>query len=508
MTSQGVETAKDPVPDKLGGIRQKFSFESWGKKYGLVLAFILGLLIWLLPTPAGMTLTQHKLLTLFVVAVLFWITLALNFAVSAFFVVSVLYFWVGNPTGLVKAGRLVRDANFAVSGYGSPALFLLVTGFVISIAMTNSGVARRVALLMMKALGRTPGGAVAASMIANLVLAPVTPSNTARTAAMLPIIQGIGQAYKIEPGKSNFGRALALSQTFTGNITGSAFLTGTIPNPIAIGMMLTAVGAASVKLTWGYWALAALPTNLIVLLFTGWLCLKMYPPEMKHIPGGMDYVNEELAAMGKMSAREKKAILWFLVALAFWSTDFYHGFNSTMVAFAASTMIFAPKVGVLDWKSTEKLIPWELFIYFGGVITLSDVLTKTKAFEWIIRAALDGLGVKSLPIIPLVILLMGFTIFSHAIWSTTTAMAGVMIPIYIGIAQTLHLDIIGFTLPMAILMAYALFFPFNTMGNIILFGTGYYSVEDQVKSSILTGLGSWILWTVTALTWWRFIGLL
>jgi len=233
----------------------------------------------------------------------------------------------------------------------------------------------------------------------------------------------------------------------------------------------------------------------------------MFPPEMKEIPGGMDYVNAELAAMGKMSAQEKKAIFWFLAALAFWSTDFYHGFNSTMVAFATSTMIFAPKIGVLDWKTTEKLIPWELFIYFGGVITLSDVLTKTKAFEWIIRTALSGLGIQSLPLIPLVIVLMGFTIFSHAIWSTTTAMAGVMIPIYIGIAQTLHLDIIGFTLPMAILMAYALFFPFNTMGNIILFGSGYYSVENQVKSSVLVGIGSWILWTITALTWWRFIGL-
>jgi anion transporter len=504
MTSPGVE--KVPIPNKLDGVRQTSSFEAWGKKYGLILGLALGVLIWLLPTPAGMTLTQHKLLTLFAVAVVLWITIAVNFAVSAFFVVSVLYFWVGNATGSVKGGWLVRDANFAVSGYGSPALFLLVTGFVISIAMTHTGVARRIALLMMKALGRTPRGAIGASMFANLVIAPLTPSNTARTAAMLPIIQGIGQAYKVEPGKSNFGRALGLSQTFAGNITGSAFLTGTIPNPIAIGMMLTAVGA-SAKLTWGYWALAALPTNVIILLFTGWLCLRMFPPEMKEIPGGMDYVNAELAAMGKMSAQEKKAIFWFLAALAFWSTDFYHGFNSTMVAFATSTMIFAPKIGVLDWKTTEKLIPWELFIYFGGVITLSDVLTKTKAFEWIIRTALSGLGIQSLPLIPLVIVLMGFTIFSHAIWSTTTAMAGVMIPIYIGIAQTLHLDIIGFTLPMAILMAYALFFPFNTMGNIILFGSGYYSVENQVKSSVLVGIGSWILWTITALTWWRFIGL-
>jgi anion transporter len=340
-------------------------------------------------------------------------------------VVTVLYFWVGNAAGTVKGGWLVRDASFAVG----------------------------------------------ASMVANLVLAPLTPSNTARMAAMLPIIQGIGQAYKIEPGKSNFGRALGLSETFAGNITGSAFLTGTIPNPIAIGMILTAVGVSS-KLTWGFWALAALPTNLLILLFTGWLCLRMFPPEMKEIPGGMGYINGELAAMGPMTGQEKKAIFWFLVALTLWSTDFYHGFNSTMVAFGASMMIFAPKIGVLEWKQTEKLIPWELFIYFGGVITLSDVLTKTRAFEWIIRAALNGLGVQTLPMLPLLILLMGFTIFSHAIWSTTTAMAGVMIPIYIGIAQALHFDLTGFCLPMAILMAYALFFPFNTMGNIIIYGGG------------------------------------
>jgi len=152
MTSHGVETAtaKVPVPSQPNRGSQKFSFESWGKKYGVVLGFALGIVIWMLPTPAGMTLTQHKLLTLFVVAVVMWVTIAVNFAVSAFFVVSVLYFWVGNATGAMKNGWLVRDANFAVSGYGSAALFMLVTGFVISIAMTHTGVARRVALLMMK----------------------------------------------------------------------------------------------------------------------------------------------------------------------------------------------------------------------------------------------------------------------------------------------------------------------------------------------------------------------
>jgi di/tricarboxylate transporter len=46
------------------------------------------------------------------------------------------------------------------------------------------------------------------------------------------------------------------------------------------------------------------------------------------------------------------------------------------------------------------------------------------------------------------------------------------------------------------------------MCNIIVFGAGYYSVENQIKSSVLVGIGSWILWILTALTWWRFIGLL
>ncbi len=32
-------------------------------------------------------------------------------------------------------------------------------------------------------------------------------------------------------------------------------------------------------------------------------------------------------------------------------------------------------------------------------------------------------------------------------------------------------------------------------------------MENQIKSSVLLGLASWILWAVTALTWWRFIGL-
>ena len=484
------------------------TFEQWGKKYGLILSVVVFFLIWALPTPAGMNLVQHKLLAIFGGAIVLWITIGVNFAVSTFAIVILLYFWVGNPTGqLAKDGSLIRNAAFAISGFASPSLWLLVTGFVISIAMTRTGVAKRIALLIMKSLGRTPAGAIMASMLANLVIAPLTPSNTARTAAMLPIIEGIASAYNAKPGQSNFGKALALSTTFTSNITGSAFLTGTIPNPVAVGLIAAAAGA-SLFTTWSFWALAALPTNLIILAATLWLCLKMYPPEMKSVPGGLSYVDQQLTEMGPLSPSEKKAIGYFALALVLWSTDAIHKFDSSMIAFFVSLLIFMPKIGVLDWKDTEKSLPWELFVYFGGVLTLSSVLMQTKSFEWIIKAVMASLGLQSMSMMPLLIILIGFSIFSHIIWSTTTAMTGVMIPIYIGLAQAMGFPIISFCMPLAFMMAYALFLPFNTMGNIIMFGTKFYGVPDQIKTSLVLGCIIWGLWIVTAFTWWKWIGLL
>lgn len=484
------------------------TFEQWGKKYGLILAIVVGISLWLIPTPVSMTITQHKLLAIFGGAVVAWVTIGVNFAVSTFAVVSLLYFWVGNADGkLNKAGELIRNADFAVGGFSSSSLWLLVTGFVISIAMTRSGVAKRLALYMMRFLGRTPAGAIYASMLANIVIAPLTPSNTARGAAMLPIVEGIAEAYQAKPGESNFGKALFLANTYTNNITAAMFLTGTIPNPVSVGLIASAAGL-SIFTTWSYWALAAVPTNLILLFLTAVLLLKMYPPEVKELPGGVAYITDALNEMGPMSVQEKKAIGYFAFALLLWSTDFYHNFNSSMVAFFVSLLIFLPRIGVLDWKETEKSLPWELFVYFGGVLTLSGALMKTKAFEWIIKSGLTAMGVHEVPMMPLLIVLLGFSIFSHIIWSTTTAMCGVMIPIYIGLAQTLGFNVVAFVLPQAIMMSYAFFLPFNTMGNIIWYGKGFYTVPEQLKSSMYVGLICWVLWAITAFTYWKVIGLL
>lgn len=46
------------------------------------------------------------------------------------------------------------------------------------------------------------------------------------------------------------------------------------------------------------------------------------------------------------------------------------------------------------------------------------------------------------------------------------------------------------------------------MGNIIMFGAGYYTVSEQLKAAMAVGLFAWLAWAVTALVWFPVIGLI
>src|SRR4029078_13546359 len=80
---------------------------------------------------------------------------------------------------------------------------------------------------------------------------------------------------------------------------------------IAGASSITARGAierfGEVNVLWSQWALAYLPCDLIVMIVAWRLALWMYPPEAAMLPGGSDYLQRELRAMGPWSQAEMRA---------------------------------------------------------------------------------------------------------------------------------------------------------------------------------------------------------
>ena len=100
----------------------KGGFEGWGRKWGLLLSLAVGLAIWMIPM-SGINITQHKVLSIFGGAVALWVTIGVNFAVSSLLITTFLYFWVGNASGAVKNGALLRNTDFALSGFTANWIF-------------------------------------------------------------------------------------------------------------------------------------------------------------------------------------------------------------------------------------------------------------------------------------------------------------------------------------------------------------------------------------------------
>src|SRR5262249_52462843 len=89
----------------------------------------------------------------------------------------------------------------ALQGYADSSVWLVVAAFMISRSLINTGLARRIALLVVRVFGKTSLGVGYAMAFTDVALAGVIPSNGARSGGVvLPILRSICELYGSKPG--------------------------------------------------------------------------------------------------------------------------------------------------------------------------------------------------------------------------------------------------------------------------------------------------------------------
>lgn len=63
-----------------------------------------------------------------------------------------------------------------------------------------------------------------------------------------------------------------------------------------------------------------------------------------------------------MKTDEVKSVIIFVLILAFWATDKWHGISATAVAFVGAIIALLPGIGVVKWNDVD--IPWHS-CFFG-----------------------------------------------------------------------------------------------------------------------------------------------
>src|ERR1700754_1939643 len=174
-----------------------------------------------------------------------------------------------SPEQLAKPGFNPLNAalSWALSGFSNSTVWLIFGAFMFALGYDKTGLGRRIALMLVKAMGRKKLTLGYAIMLADLLLAPFTPSNTARSGGTIfPVIRNLPALYDSKPNDPSarrIGSYLMWTAIAPTCVTSSMFLTALAPNLLAIEM---ARKAANVELTWMRWFTAFAPAGIVLLL--------------------------------------------------------------------------------------------------------------------------------------------------------------------------------------------------------------------------------------------------
>jgi L-tartrate/succinate antiporter len=394
-----------------------------------------------------------------------------------------------SPDQLAKAGFNAPRAalSWALSGFANTTVWLIFGAFMFALGYEKTGLGRRIALLLVRAMGRktlTLGYAVA---IADLALAPFTPSNTARSGGTIyPVIRNLPALYDSKPNDPSMRRMgsylmwVAIAATC---VTSSMFLTALAPNLLAAELVRK---IAKIEIEWVDWFLYFAPVGILLLALVPLLVYWIYPPEVKEGAEVPTWAAKELQKMGPLSQREILLGILVVIALLLW---IFGGdiMEATTAAIAVIALMLLLKVVTWDDITSNKAA-WNTLAWFATLVALADGLSRVGFVKWFAETVAGQLSGVAPWVAVAALLFINF--FGHYLFASVTAHVTAMIPVLLAVASTIpgvnmHTLALGMCLQLGIM---GIITPFATGPSPVYYGSGYLPAADYWRLGAIFGL--------------------
>jgi len=388
--------------------------------------------------------------------------------------------------GLVAEGAKANRA-WALSGFSNGVIWLIFAAFMFALGYKKSGLGKRIALLLVKLLGKTSLGLGYAVAFADGILSPFMPSNTARSAGTIfPIAINIPQMFNSTPDHEprKLGAYISWVAIAATCVTSSMFLTALAPNLLAVSLVEKSTG---IVIEWGQWFSTLAIIMVPLFLAVPFLAYIVYPPKQKKSPEAPAWAAKELTSMGKISKNELLMLGLGLLALVMWIFGKQIGVNGTTAALAVLCLLVLTKVITWEDVITNKGA-FNVFIWFATLVAMASGLKKVGFLKW--AAGLISTGLVGFDPVTIVIILVVLFFLFHYFFASVTAHTVALLPLFLGVGMNLLPS--EMIQPLAMLLVGSLglmgiLTPYATGPSPIWYGAGYISQSKWWKLGAIFG---------------------
>jgi L-tartrate/succinate antiporter len=412
-----------------------------------------------------------------------------------------------SPADLAKPGFKAADAAlaWALSGFSNATVWLIMAAFMFALGYTKTGLGHRIALLLVKLLGRRTlllGYGIA---LADTILAPFTPSNTARSGGTIfPIIDNLPGLYKSlpnDPSSRRIGSYIMWVAIAATCVTSSLFLTALAPNLLAVEIVNKTL---HFDITWLHWFAVIAPAGILLLVAVPLLTYWLYPPEVKVGDEIPKWAAQELGKLGALTAHEIIVAVLVVMALVLWIFGASY-VNSTTVALIVVCLMLVTRV--FTWEDMLKDVPaWNTLVWFATLVALADGLNRVGFVKWL--AELIGHQIVGLSPVTAMLILVAVFFFSHYMFASVTAHVTAVLPVMLAVGATVPgLPSQQYALLLCLTLGImGIITPYGTGPSPCYYGSGYLPSADYWRLGAIFGLIFFVVFMVITVPWLLMIG--
>ncbi|MFN2443164.1 MAG: DASS family sodium-coupled anion symporter [Thermoanaerobaculia bacterium] len=445
-------------------------------RIGLILGPALFLLVLSIPSPEGLAGPAWRTAAVAVLMAVWWIAEPIPIAATALL-----------PLVLFPLLGILPMPRTAAP-YANPVIFLFLGGFLLAAGVERSGLHRRIALRIVRAVGTSPRQILLGFMLATAVLSAGV-SNTATVALMLPMALSVIAASRAENDEERrgFATALMLGIAYSASIGGLATLIGTPPNALLAGWAAETLGRT---IGFARWMMLGVPLAAVALPLCWMLLVRLHPMAAREQRDTRAELEEQARALGGMGTAEKMVATVIAVTACAWIArplleGTVPGLSDAGIAILAAVSLFTLPVGTergrfLLGPGDVERVPWPVLILFGGGLALAEAIDSSGLAAWI------GSGIGGLDGLPpwIAMLVVTTVIVFLTELTSNTATAATFIPIVGAAAVGIGIDPLMLCIPAALGASCAFMLPVATPPNAIVFGSGQLPLGSMIRAGL------------------------